>query len=452
MTEGLPGVSDVEVEPGSAVRTRSWRFRLTVVVLGLLCGLVLAEVAYRIKLAVWVGERPLGVGTTFHAWREATIRDDKVAGFRHVPGRQVVGVRVANGRAVLSLERTINAAGVVGPSEAEAEKAETRILVVGDSFTENQREGTTWPALMQQELTDRIGGTVSVISRARSGHGLLQMIDVAADTARARDFDVVVVAFISDDLNRARFWQQTREYGNESRLYTRLNRDEEGWWALSELYFAQIDARWCRKVVETGGVDDKLMSHLVSRFESRKRANPRRIDYASLSSSFLYNRLVYGDPFFGIEGIAATPRFAWQDFHRDPGMVRGWEELRALEASVVLVQLPQYEDLAAGVYRMTSQQQSLLSSLEQLAGVPAVNLIERGEVPEAPERLYLLPVDQHPSRAGLAWFAGAVAGVLEQMGTAAGEDLNTTSPNSNNQDGADERSRTAEAAGVRRGD
>jgi len=452
VTEGSAGVSELGVEPGSPVRSRSRRFQLTVLVLGLLCGVVLAEVAYRIKLAVGVGETPLGVGTTFHAWSEATIRDDKVAGYCHVPGKQVVGVRVANGRAVLSLERTINAAGVVGHSEAGAEEAETRILVVGDSFTENQRQGTTWPALMQVELAERIGGTVSVISRARSGHGLLQMIDVAADTVGARDFDVVVIAFISDDLNRARFWQHTREHENVSRLSTRLSRDEEGWLALSEFYDARIDARWCRTVVETGGVDDKLIAELVSRFESRKRANPHRIDYAALSSSFLYNRLVYGDPFFGIEGIAATPRFSWQDFHRDPGMVRGWGELRALEASVVLVQLPQYEELAAGTYRMTSQQRSLLSSLEQLAGVPAVNLIERGEVPEEPKRLYLLPVDHHPSREGLGWFAGAVAGVLEQMGTAAGPELNTTEPNPNNQDGADERSRTAEEAGVRRDD
>ena len=452
MTEGSAGVSELGVEPGSPVRSRSRRFQLTVLVLGLLCGVVLAEVAYRIKLAVGVGETPLGVGTTFHAWSEATVRDDPVAGFRHEPLREVFGVRVANGRAVLSLERTSNAEGSIGPSESESSQAATRILVVGDSFTENQRRGTTWPALLQVELGERIEGTVSVISRARSGHGLLQMIDVATEETRASEFDLVVVAFISDDLNRARFWQRTLQVDGETRLVTRLGRDREGWLALSEFYDSRIDAAWCRGVVESGGTDDEVIADLVSRFETRKRDNPRQIDYASFSSSFLYNRLVYGDPFFGIEGIEATPRFAWQDFHRDSGMVRGLGELRALEANVVLVQLPQYEDLAAGTYRMTSQQQSLLRSLEQLAGVPAVNLIERGELPEAPKSLFLLPVDQHPSREGLEWYAGAVAGVLEQMGTAAGPDLNTTRSKPNNQDGADERSRTAEAARGRRDD
>jgi len=440
VTAGSTVPSDPSPDPDSGTSPRrrfgrSWRFRLIVLVFGAVSGLVLAEVAYRIKLAVGVGETPLGVGTTFHAWSEATVREDPVAGYRHDPDRRVVGVRVANGRAVLSLERTSNSEGAIGPSESADERAATRILVVGDSFTENQRQGTTWPALMQTELGERIDGTVSVISRARSGHGLLQMTDVAADVARASRFDVVVIAFISDDLNRARFWQQTRSVDGEPRLVTRLNRDDEGWLALSEFYDARIDADWCRRVVQSGGVDDELIADLVSRFELRKRDNPRRIEYASLSSSFLFNRLVYGDPFFGIEGIAATPRFSWSDFRRDPGVVRALKELRSLEAKIVLVHLPQYEEMAAGEYRMSDQQQSLLRSLEQLAGVPAVNLIERGDVPTRPKSLYLLPVDHHPSREGLGWYADSVARVLEQMMATTGLEVNTTRSRTNDRDG-----------------
>lgn len=452
MTDVVQGdsVAKSEREPGAV----SHRRRLVVLVLGILCGLFLAEAAYRIKLAVGVGWTPLGVGSTFHVWSEATVRDDAVAGYRHDPDRAVVGVRVAGGRAVLRLERTTNSSGSVGPSESDADRAATRILVVGDSFTENQREGTTWPALLQSELGSRIEGTVSVISRARSGHGLLQMIDVATRACTAGDFDVVVVAFISDDLNRSRFWQQTRVVQGESRLETRLERTGSGWLSLSEFYDSRIDADWCRRVVkgEGEGEGDSLLAELVSRFELRKRDNPRRIDYASVSSSFLYNRLVYGDPFFGIEGIAAVPRFSWRDFGRDPGMVRGLGELRKLESTVVLVQLPQYEEMVAGAYLMTSQQRSLLRSLEQLAGSPVVDLIERGGIPGEPKSLYLLPVDQHPSRAGLSWYAESVAGVVEQMANPAGAGMDMSQWNSNKRDGANERSGTVEAAGVGRDD
>lgn len=429
---------------------RSRRLRIVVVLVGLVGGMLLAEMAYRVKLAADVGRMPLGAQTTFRAWSEATIHDDPVAGFRHEPGRRVVGVRVVNGRAVLSLERTSNAAGAIGPPESGAQDAATRILVVGDSFSEIQRRGTTWPALLQSELVDRIGGTVAVINRARSGHGLLQMIDVAADESRVSSFDVVIIAFIGDDLNRARFWQETRQLDGEFRLVTRLDRDDPGWPAVGEFHDSRIDSEWCRRVVETGGVGDAVIADLVARFELRKRDNPRQIDYASFSSSFLYNRLVFGDPFFGIEGVAATPRFAWRDFRRDPGLVRGVERLRSLGANLVLVHLPQYAEMAAGAYRMSGQQQSLLNSLEQLAGVPAVDLIERGNVPARPKTLFLLPHDHHPSREGLEWYAGDVAGVLEQIATAAGPGVGQR--NTRKRDEADERSRAAEETGGGRDD
>ena len=445
-----PSSPALDQDSSPQIRRRFWQRRIVVVVVGLVAGVVLAEVAYRVKLAVDVGGMPLGVQTTFRAWNEATIRDDPVAGFRHAPDRQVVGVRVVNGRAVLPLERTSNEAGAIGPPESGVEDAATRILVVGDSFSEIQRGGTTWPALLQSELVDRLGGTVAVINRARSGHGLLQMMDVAADVSQTGSFDVVIIAFIGDDLNRSRFWQETRKLDGEFRLVTRLVRNGPGRPAVGEIHDERIDAAWCRRVVETGGADDPVIADLVAHFEARKRDNPNRIDYASLNSSFLYNRLVFGDPFFGIEGVAATPRFGWWDFRRDSKLVRSVERLRSLGANIVLVHLPQHAEMAAGAYRMSRQQLSLLKSLEQLAGVPALDLIERGNVPARPKPLFLLPYDHHPSRAGLEWYADAVAGVLEQFATAARPGVGQR--NTRKRDEDDERSRTVEETGGGRDD
>jgi hypothetical protein len=101
---------------------------------------------------------------------------------------------------------------------------------------------------------------------------------------------------------------------------------------------------------------------------------------------------------------------------------------------------------------MTSQQRSLLRSLEQLAGSPVVDLIERGGIPGDPKSLYLLPVDQHPSRAGLTWYAESVAGVVEQMANPALAGMGMSQRNSSKRDGANERSGTVEAAGVGRDD
>lgn len=398
---------------------RAWRFRLMVLVVGGLVGLLVAEVGYRIKLAMDVGELPVGIGTTFHAWSEATVVEDPVSGYRHHPHRDVVGVRVVNGRAVLVIERTTNEAGAVGAAESRFETAGTRVLVVGDSFSEIQRGGSTWPMLLERELDGRLPGVVAVVNRARSGHGVMQMLETAVAEARNRRYNVIVVALITDDLNRSRFWQKTIRVDGDERLETRLARHDAGWLSMSEFYDERIDAAWCRRVVGDGGTGDPLLKELVGRFASRKRDNPRRIDYASTSSSFLYNRLVFGDPFFGIEGIAATPRFSWRDFRRDAQLVRAVEELRALEATVVLVHLPQHEEMAAGTYLANGQQRALLTSLEQLVGVPVTSLIERGTVPVQPGRLFLLPHDHHPSQRGLGWYAEVVAGVLEGMATPA---------------------------------
>ncbi len=425
---------------------RSLPARLAIVAVAVVVGLGLAEAGYRVKLFLQVGQTPLGVKVTYQAWNEPTIHHEAVSGYRHEPDRRVLGIRVTNGRAVLGLERTTNETGNVGPPESGYAAASTRVLVVGDSFTEIQRQETTWPAPREAEVARRLGRSPGGRTRARSGHGLLQMIDVAADVARRRRPGIVVVAFISDDLNRSRFWQNTEVINGESRLATRLAPGGPAWFALGEFHEPRIDAAWCRRVLASGDRTDDVLEDLERRFAARKRDNPRRINYAALTSSFLYNRLTYGDPFFGIAGAAATPRFAWRDFRRDDGMVRAWEQLGSFRVKVVLAHLPQYEEILAGEYRLTGQQRSLLTSLEQLAGVPVVDLIRRGEVPARPGSLFLLPHDHHPSRQGLAWYAGVVAGVLEGLATEI-KRRDTTK-----RDEAHGRSRSVEAAGGRRDD
>ncbi|MFP6768897.1 MAG: SGNH/GDSL hydrolase family protein [Planctomycetaceae bacterium] len=425
---------------------RSRRTRLAIVAGAVIAGLVLAEAGYRLKLFLQVGQTPLGVQVTYRVWNEPTILGGGRAGYSHEPDRRVVGVRVTNGQAVVQLERTTNETGNVGPSESGYDEASTRILVVGDSFTEIQRQQATWPMLLEAELARRLDHPTAVLNRARSGHGLLQMVDVAADVAGRRRPGIVVVAFISDDLNRSRFWQNIEVVNGEPRLATRLSPEGTAWLALGEFYEPRIDAAWCSRVLASSDRTDDRLEDLERRFAVRKRENPRRIDYAAPTSSFLYNRLTYGDPFFGITGAAATPRFAWRDFRRDDRMVRAWKQLGSFEGKVVLAHLPQYEELLAGEYRLTGQQRSLLASLEQLAGVPVVDLIKRGKVPARPASLFLLPHDHHPSRQGLAWYAEVVAEVLEELVT------ETKRRDIINREGTHGRSRPVKAAGGRRGD
>lgn len=380
--------------------------------MAIVVGLSLAELAYRAKLYFQIGHTPLGVAATYHAWNRATTRFDRQKGFTHVPDQAVVGVRVTEGRAVLQLERATNENGNVGLAETGYSSAAIKVLVVGDSFSASQRRGVTWPGLLQKELSERLEKETVVLNGARSGHGLLQMFDVASLLATEMKPDLVVVAFIADDLNRSRFWQEVRQIDGESRLVTSLVPGGQGWVALGEMFEPRIDEEWCRRVVEKGGTDDPLLKDLNERFQRRKRDNPSRIDYAALTSSFLYNRLVHGDPFFDVVGKAATPRFSWRDFRRDDAMIRAIEELKSLPVTMVLVQLPEFEDFEAAAYQMTGQQRALRTSLETLTGLPVNNLIDRGSRQRQPRSLFLLPHDRHPSWEGLGWYARTIAVLL----------------------------------------
>ena len=401
----------VEVPVEAATRRRRWKWLLPP--MAVLVTLVLVESGYRLKLYLHIGHTPLGVSVTYQAWNRSTTRFDRQFGLRYEPNSRAVGVRVTDGRPVLLLERSTDPRGNVGASGDGYDQAALKVVVVGDSFTENQRDGTTWPALLEDELASRIRGNVGVLNFARSGHGLLQMVDLAAEQAEQSGPDIVVVAFISDDLNRDRFWQTTRDLGGEPRLVTMLAPDaRSGWPASAEIYDERIDMAWCRRVLDRPGDDDPLLAELTERFETRKRDNPLRIDYASLTSSFLYNRLVYKDPFFGQAGKAATPRFGWRDFGRDAAAVDSIGRLKRTDARLVLVQLPQVEELEAGRSLMTGQQRALRASLERLAGRSVIELQARAPAHPQPRSLFLLPHDHHPSRQGLAWLARAVADVL----------------------------------------
>lgn len=384
--------------------------------------LVLAELAYRAKLYFQIGHVPLGVSATYHAWNRATTRFDQQAGFTHAPDQTVVGVRVTEGRAVLKLERSTNENGNVGPTEVGHASAMRKVLVVGDSFSASQRRGATWPGLLQKKMSQRLEQKIAVWNYSRSGHGLLQMFDVAARRATELQPDLVVVAFIADDLNRSRFWQETRQVAGESRLVTSLKPGGPEWVALGEMFEPRIDEEWCQRVVGEGAADDPLLRELNDRFQQRKQDNPSRIDYAALTTSFLYNRLFYGDPFFHDVAQAGTPRFSWQDFRQDVAMERAIEKLKSLPLKVVLVQLPQFMDLEAAAYQMTGQQRALRSSLEAMIGLSVQNLIQRGSLPGRPRSLFLLPHDHHPSWQGLDWYARTMADVLIETAFPIAED------------------------------
>ena len=99
--------------------------------------------------------------------------------------------------------------------EVDDANSEFKIFVLGDSFTMIQDDGITWPHLLQQVLRARTGRKVTVLNYSREAYGILQMIDQASMLVDEKP-DMILIAFITPDLPRARFWRMKRETATSS--------------------------------------------------------------------------------------------------------------------------------------------------------------------------------------------------------------------------------------------
>jgi len=88
------------------------------------------------------------------------------------------------------------------------------VLVVGDSFTFGQAVASphTWPARLEQLLTPEFPA-VRVLNAGVQGHSLAMIASHAGDLARQIQPDIVVVAFIADDLDPRREKKHVDRFG-----------------------------------------------------------------------------------------------------------------------------------------------------------------------------------------------------------------------------------------------
>jgi GDSL-like lipase/acylhydrolase family protein len=88
------------------------------------------------------------------------------------------------------------------------EGPQRQVFVFGDSMTFYHYEGDTWPIILQDKLNAH-GDRTEITNFARDGTGILQMIDTAAAILkRGHQPDLIIVAFITEDLIRRRFWRK----------------------------------------------------------------------------------------------------------------------------------------------------------------------------------------------------------------------------------------------------
>jgi hypothetical protein len=404
---------------------------LLLLLLGSLVGVGLSEAAYRIYLRIAYARlfQPPASEKNIATYDVSHWEFDRRFGYVYPPGRIIAQTNIADGR-VTSCQRldVINKYGNIGKIIGNYHEAELKILVFGDSWSAFHHEGRTWPLLLQEVLEARLNKKVHVVNFGRDAYGILQMFDLAAAKIGEWKPDLVVFAFITDDLDRARFWRTVVGAGDDMRVLTvrQPRRDPDpGTSADTYLLMPSATYEWCERLARTRTTDAVLERTIRKHRVLLEHNNPTqglaRANVLTLRHSFLYNRVVSGDAFsFLWEQIPAgtNPRVSYQSYAEDPDFLRSLDRINTTGVPWVLFHLAFYPEIKAETeYILRPTQKALLDSLEAVTGKKVLRTTDyvRLPVPQA-KRMNATADDNHPSLWGMEFYAKAVAEALVRNG------------------------------------
>jgi len=400
--------------------------RATLAAVGVGVALALCELGLRLWVAGSITAPPTALSFDVHA--DSLFDFDGQLGYRYRPGMGVLSVRFRDGHPTRYWFSRTNPDGNVGaPSAADGwHEGAFRITVLGDSFTANPNYGgTTWTDYLSDELGAGLGRPVAVRNLGRDGYGLLQMLDLAAATLEPGSADLILVAYITNDLARNRFWRFTTTIDGDTRLFSSLRPAPELDWAVcTDALFldARITEPWVQALLRRPDPDDPLVASISQRFLELRDQNlrMRRRQLWSPFRSLLFDRLVVGDPLIAAPQRTRLPTMGSSSFEDDPAFVRKLGRLTGLGTPVVFLRLPQFREIKHGDYDPNRQQRALQDSLESLlsdaSGVHFVRVIDFMEPANtATAQMFHFPVDYHPNQRGARTYAAAIATALRGL-------------------------------------
>ena len=291
--------------------------------------------------------------------------------------------------------------------------ADVKILVFGDSFTNWNRKGYTWPDLLEETLSAKPDRDVGILNFARGGYGVLQMFDLAADMVEIHKPDLAVIAFIGDDLTRDRWWTKTLMIdGYERRLQSTKKDDFDLSIAKDQIIVnPSVNLDWCKAALNSDK-KDAVTDSVMRQYQAIRKTVSEYHNFPSIlaaDQSFLFNKLFRGRPFARRRGI---PRIGIDDFREDRQLVEKAEIIRKHNIPVQLIYLPSHREVKKDRIVITDQSETLLNSLEEIMGVKTSYLFEYFEQYDLPEAIDMRPHDLHPNFEGLQLYAAAISDLL----------------------------------------
>lgn len=341
-------------------------------------------------------------------------------GYSYLANKSNNGVYVRNGYPVMCTQATINELGNTNRIKGNYEDATVKILVFGDSFTANTNlNGITWTDLLQDELEARLHQDVNVMNFGRGAYGIVQMFDLARPKIEELQPDLVIFAFITSDLVRARFWRTVDFIDGRKRDFVMTEPSQQVDLKKSidsTLVNPLITREWCEHMLVASDTEDPLLKALNAEFMQRRREHYDPVEFNSISTSFIFNRIVYNDPFHALIP-SLIPRYYESSYAVDSRFVENVNHINQSNIPYYIIQLPTYADLKAGEYELGAQEQSLRESFQQITGKQIINFFEYASSsdpnnPEDLQKLFMSPYDLHPSLEGIRFYADVVSEIL----------------------------------------
>lgn len=382
-----------------------------IAVVSIIATLLLVEGGYRIYLLSW--KQP-----TYNVASGSICVFDSLFGYEYVPNARAIALGVRKGVPAMYQEVRVGPYSNLGDATSSWGETDWRILAFGDSFTADPFSYHSWTNHLGEELGKSSPVPVAVMNLGRDAYGVLQMVRLASRKVRTHMPDLVIIAFIADDVSRARFWRSTIRINGRDRLWTTAYPISSPDISIAEdvaLIEPSIGLDWCRKIVSQGRSDDTLLDSLDQAYHVQAADNFRD-GLGTLSTSFLYNRIAHKDPYHAIRKSSHFPQVTIHDFLDDSAFVQDMHALDTAGVPVVWIMLPTLQDLKAGKYVCTDQQKELLESLRRFIKAPqkfvdVMSLVQKET--KAAEALYLAPVDTHPSEEGSRIFAKTIASAIQ---------------------------------------
>lgn len=337
-----------------------------------------------------------------------------------------------------------NEFGNVGVEQHDYWESEIRILFFGSSYTQvTDRDGRTAADLLESGLEERFGLSFSVLNFSRDATGLLTSFDMARLLIPQLSPDLVIFAFNGSALGYRRHWRtMVPVTDNIERLVFMLEPlgadgglpPPERYVPMPQMVSQLVTTELCAHLPllpdhPTQAEMEQLTAQrlppeeqvVVERLFSARRqilAEPQTpviaVDFGRLDRSFVFHRIVNGDPYYAISILNPNTIYSSldiQDYAADPAMMEAVEAVLESGIPFVLLHIPTLAEMrnsdageilhgTHGIDQATSE--GLVASMERITGQQMHHLYQWYDDDEKRDPLNLVNSEQdsHPSPRG----------------------------------------------------